>query len=144
MAQLTQRKMKSFQANLSKKKHQVAALLTGIAAISVTNYADQFLIKTPMYDLVHIGHIHMLEILGGHPVWFHNMMGISKHVFRKLLQELGEVSGLQDTKYVTCVEQLGIFLCMCRTGAPQCELQEHFQWSPDTISKYHFISVSLV
>ncbi|KII90633.1 hypothetical protein PLICRDRAFT_65680, partial [Plicaturopsis crispa FD-325 SS-3] len=52
----------------------------------------------------------MVELAAGHPDRFYTAMGMQKHVFRALLSELSTSSGLHDTKHVTAIEQLGIFL----------------------------------
>jgi hypothetical protein len=67
------------------------------------------------------------------------MMTMAKHVFWRLLRELQIYGGLHDTKYVTSEEQLAIFLRVCRTGATQWDMQEHFQCSPNTISVFVFL-----
>jgi hypothetical protein len=64
------------------------------------------------------------------------MMGMTKAVFLKLLGELRAHAGLGDTRHIACEEQLATFLRMCRVGASHREMQERFQHSPDTISKY--------
>ncbi|KAF9471962.1 hypothetical protein BDN70DRAFT_763492, partial [Pholiota conissans] len=50
------------------------------------------------------------ELLNGHDTRFHNMLGMSKYVFKKLLEELSEYGGLRPTRFVTVTEQLAIFL----------------------------------
>jgi hypothetical protein len=67
---------------------------------------------------------------------FHNMLGMSKHVFRRLASELTEYGGLRRTKHITIVEQLAIFLHMACEGKSNRSMQERFQRSADTISKY--------
>jgi hypothetical protein len=61
-------------------------------------------------------------------------MGMNKHIFKKLLQELIQV-GLHDMRYVTSEEQLAIFLYLAVMGLAQCHMEERFQRSPDTLSK---------
>ncbi|KAH7902755.1 hypothetical protein BJ138DRAFT_978367, partial [Hygrophoropsis aurantiaca] len=50
------------------------------------------------------------ELLGGHPVRFHNQMGMAKHVFRVLIHELRIYAGFSNSKHTTMEEQLAIFL----------------------------------
>lgn len=57
-------------------------------------------------------------------------------VFKKLSKELLDNHGLTDSKYVTADEQLAIFLYFAHHGASSRVLQEHFQQSGETISKY--------
>jgi hypothetical protein len=75
------------------------------------------------------------ELLIGHPKRFYASMGMHKHVFQELLRELIKV-GLHDTRYVSSEKQLAIFLYLAVTGVAQRHLEERFQCSPDTISKY--------
>src|ERR1700691_2507417 len=93
------------------------------------------LIKTPMYDSALSREAWLQELLNGHPVCFHDNIGMSKHVFWKLVHELQMYAGLEDSKHVTKKEQLTIFLRLCRTGAVTCDIQKHFQRGPETISK---------
>jgi hypothetical protein len=77
-----------------------------------------------------------LEELFRSPVCMHEQLSMSKHVFRKLSMELRVLHGLSDGKYVTADEQLAIFLHFACTGASSHMLQERFQRSGETISKY--------
>lgn len=63
-------------------------------------------------------------------------MGMNRFVFRKLLRELEKRAGLRPTRHVSTEEQLAIFLRIARTGLSNAEMQERFQRSGDTISKY--------
>jgi hypothetical protein len=62
-------------------------------------------------------------------------------VFRKLIHELRTKAGLRPTRYVSSKEQLAIFLCIAWTGLGNQKMQEWFQRSGDTISKYVHIMV---
>ena len=74
------------------------------------------------------------ELLPRHLKWLYASMGINKHVFHTLLQELITV-GLYDTRYVSSEEQLAIFLFLAVMGVAQHHLEKCFQCSPDTILK---------
>ena len=78
----------------------------------------------------------MQELLEGHYQWFYNMMGLNKHVYWCLLQDLATHTGLYDSKHVPATVQLAIFLWSCRSGTSHHEIREQFQHGPDTISKY--------
>ena len=97
-----------------------------------------------MYDSALSGQAWLQELLNGHPVRFHNNIGMSKHVFRKLVHELQMYAGLEDTKHVTKEEQLAIFLHQCQTGAASRDVQERFQHGPKTISKCAVITLFLI
>ncbi|KAI9448731.1 hypothetical protein BJY52DRAFT_1092491, partial [Lactarius psammicola] len=63
-------------------------------------------------------------------------LGLNKHVFRRLLSVLARDTGLCDTRHVSAEEQLAIFLHYARRGLSNRALQERFQRSGDTITKY--------
>lgn len=72
-----------------------------------------------MHTLILIGLTGQLwldKLLEGHPLRFHEQMGISRPGFRKLSHELQLYSGLKDSRYVTanehwaCHWQLAIFV----------------------------------
>jgi hypothetical protein len=115
---------------------RAAATVVAYAAAVVTMYFTSYLFKTPQNTSLLTGHQWVHELLAGHPRRFHNMLGMSKAVFLKLLGELRAHTGLIDTRHIACEEQLAAFLRMCRVGASHREMQERFQHSPDTISKY--------
>lgn len=81
-----------------------AALITTLAAATATSFITPHLIKQPMYDSPRTGEIYIQELLHAHPDHIHNVLGVHKHVFRSLIWELKDYSGLQDTKHVTCEE----------------------------------------
>jgi hypothetical protein len=114
-----------------------------VAAAVVTLYLTLSLFKTPQNDSALTGHAWVHELLAGHPCRFHNMMGISKHVFWRLARELQEFWGLHDSKHVALEEQLAIFLHLCQTGGSNQYLQKRFQCGPETFSKYEQFILSV-
>lgn len=76
------------------------------------------------------------ELLDGHPGRFREQMGLSRTLFRKLSQELQMTGHLRDGRSVSVDEQLAIFLHFARTGSRSRMLQERFQRSGATVSKY--------
>ncbi|KAI6116366.1 hypothetical protein F5141DRAFT_1212970 [Pisolithus sp. B1] len=68
----------------------------------------------------------ILELLSGHPERIQTELGVHKHVFRVLVDELQQ-SGYSHLKYVTLQEQLGIFLYITVTGLTIRHIGEHFQ-----------------
>jgi hypothetical protein len=66
---------------------------------------------------------------------------MAQHVFLRLLFELQAFSGLVNTKLVTAEEKLAIFLHFARTGCSSRNLQERFQHSAETVTKYVSTSI---
>ena len=106
-------------------KLRTAAFLSAVAGgAAVMQYMIPHLIKTPMYNSKLSGEDWLQELLKGHPVWFHDNLGMSKHVFQKLVQELQMYAGLDDLKHIMKEEQVAIFLHLCRTGGVTCNIRE--------------------
>jgi hypothetical protein len=127
------RKRKALKASL-KATHthrKRAAVLAAAVAVATLPYFD----KIPQHNSILTGHSWVWELLLGHPRRFHNMMGLSKPVFRQLLHELGQYADLAHSRYISSEEQLAIFLRICHTGSTNWDMQECFQHSADTISK---------
>ena len=98
-------------------------------------YASRF-DKVPQHTSKLRGQDWVNELLEGHDIRFHNELGMHKHVFQRLLKVLGRQAGLCDTRHVSAEEQLAIFLHFMHRAVSNRGLQEHFQRSPDTITRY--------
>ena len=115
------------------------ALLVGITVVivgyaAVLAAASRFE-KVAQHTSILRGQQWVDELREGHPGRFKNKMGMSKHVFDRLLEVLQEDGELNDTRYVSAQEQLAIFLHFAHQALSNRGLQERFQCSPDTISK---------
>jgi len=115
------------------------ALMAGITAIlggyaAAIACASRFE-KVPQHTSILSGQQWVDELREGHAGRFKNELGMSKHVFEKLLELLKKDGGLKDTRYVSAEEQLAIFLHFAHRALPNRGLQERFQRSGDTISK---------
>jgi hypothetical protein len=95
--------------------------------------------KTPLHTSRLTGDQWVQELIDGHEERFYNEMGMRDIVFHQLLELLEREGGLHDTRYVTAREQLAIFLHYAPRGLSNHALQERFQRSADTISKYDLI-----
>jgi hypothetical protein len=115
-------------------KLRTAAFLSAVTGgAAVMQYMTPDLIKTPMYDSKLSGEAWVQELLNGHPGQFHDNLGMSKHVFQKLIHKLQMYAGLDDSKHIMKEEQVAILLHLCQTGGVTHNIREQFQCSPDTI-----------
>jgi hypothetical protein len=103
-------KTKALRKSLRDKqrhKQRTAAFLSAVVSGAVVmQYMAPHLVKTPMYNSKLSGEDWVQELLHGHPGRFYDNLGMSKHVFRKLVQELQVYAGLHDSKYITKKEQV--------------------------------------
>jgi hypothetical protein len=118
-----------------RKKKLLMVLLSTVAAFAAT-LCIQAPEPIPMHTSILTGHGWLTELINGHPERFRDQIGMAPHVYLRLLFELQAYSGLTNTKFVTAAEKLGIFLHFVRTGSSSRMLQERFQRSAETISKY--------
>ena len=61
------------------------------------------------------GQMWVIKFLAGHPECIHTELGVHKHVFYAIIDDLHEL-GHTDSKFVTLEEQLAIFLYCSVTG----------------------------
>lgn len=110
-------------------------LATAAAAIYCLEEPEVELDGTPENTSGLSGVDWMHELLDGQPGRIKESLGMDKHVFYKLLSVLEEVGRLNDSRHVSNLEKLGIFLYTCVSGQSNRKVQERFQRSGDTISK---------
>ena len=62
----------------------------------------------PYHTSILTGQMWVQELLDGHPDRIHNELGIQKHIFKQLINELTS-QGFTSSRHVTIEEQLSIF-----------------------------------
>jgi hypothetical protein len=107
----------------------ISVLLTACTSILQASKPPQ-----PYHTSILNGEGWVVELLNGHPNHICCELGVSHHVFTKLVYKLQEL-GYGNSKYVSLEEQLAIFLYMLVTGLTVRHVGEHFQWSNKTISR---------
>ncbi|KAF7340828.1 putative nuclease HARBI1-like protein [Mycena sanguinolenta] len=111
------------------------------AVIAIIFFASHLLgierpLPRPMHTSILSGSLWIDEILLGHPDRCHRELGMSAALFLLLLAELVATGDLADSRFVSAQEQVAIFVYWLVHGSSQRELQERFQRSGDTISRY--------
>jgi hypothetical protein len=120
-----------------RRRFVLATLVCMVVAITASLQLD-LADPIPMHTSVLTGQAWLDELITGHHRRFREALGMAKHVFLQLSIELQMFHGLRPSKFVSANEKLAIFLHMARTGSSTRMLQEQFQRSGDTISKYGF------
>jgi hypothetical protein len=90
----------------------------------------------PMHNSILTRQLWLDELIARHEQRFKASLGMAKSVFFRLSYELQLNHGLASSKFVTADEKLATFLHFARTGSSNRMLQERFQRSAETISKY--------
>ena len=133
LAQHAQRRRETSQHTLN----AVILLLTHLVAVIVPMLVDMlrpYYLKQPYHTSVLSGYGWVLELLNGHPERIRTELGVHKHVFLKLIDELRSM-GYSNERDVTLEEKLAIFLYACVTGLTVCHLGERFQRAKGTITR---------
>ena len=92
-----------------------AFTLANIIATAALIYADPLYNKLPYYTSVFSGTDWVQELINGHPECIRNELGVHKHVFHALVEEL-QLAGYKHSKHIYLKEQLAIFLYTYVTG----------------------------
>ena len=146
MGKTTSSKSKALQYSLNAKRKHRKRCITLLAATvvgAVTMFVAPSIFARPMNTSKLTGMNWVRELLTGHPIRFSDALAMPKHVYLKLVKELQLYSGLTHSKHVQLKEQVALFLHFCKTGGSVRDLWERFQHSPDTISKYVDIYISI-
>lgn len=90
--------------------------------------------KQPYHTSILSGYGWVTELLNGHPERIRTELGMHKHVFLELVDELRSM-GYSGARDVTLEEKLAIFLYACVTGLSVRHIGERFQRANGTITK---------
>lgn len=100
--------------------------------------------RTPIHTSILSGKKHVEELLQGHKVRARRELRMEKEFFCKLVDVLCESNLLTNNRNVSIEEQLAIFLFCLATSASNRSMQERFQHSGETISRYFNIVLQAV
>ena len=76
----------------------------------------------------------LIELLLGHPDRIRCELGVRKHVFEALVDEL-RLMGYEDNRFVCLEEQIRIFLYSCVTGLTVRHVGDRLQRSNETVAR---------
>lgn len=92
--------------------------------------------RTPCRTSILRGHDYVIEVLNGHDGRCEESFRMETHVFIAFCEALKEHGGLKHSRYLTVQEQVCIFLLAIGHNIRNRVIQERFQHSGETISKY--------
>ena len=120
--------------HVRKMMFMAAFTMANIVATAALIYADPLYNKLSYHTSALSDADWVWELISSHPGCICNELGVHKHVFCTLVEEL-QLAGHGPSKHVYLEEQLAIFLYTCVTGLSFQHVCEHFQHSGDTVSK---------
>ena len=112
----------------------IAAIFVGLVMEHTVSYASTIYDKIPYHTSALTGEMWVLELINGHPERIRNELGVHKHVFLGLCNDLRRY-GHQNSKHVMFEEQLAMFLYTCVTGLSIQHVSERFQRATNTTSQ---------
>jgi hypothetical protein len=114
--------------------HHYIALFVAIILNSTSTLLLSLTEPEPYHTSILTGEGWVIELLAGHSERIRCELGVRRHVFLELIQELQRL-GHDRSKYVSLEEQLAIFLYISVTGMTIRHAGERFQRSNETISR---------
>jgi hypothetical protein len=109
-------------------------LFVSIILTSTSSLLLSFRKRQPYHTSILTGEGWVMELLAGHPERICCELGVHRHVFLELIQELRQLNH-DRSKYVSLEEQLAIFLYISVTGLTIRHVGERFQRSNETVSR---------
>jgi len=103
---------------------------------AIALYYNTYIYKEPCMDSYNTGMQWLTEILHGHWTRCVNMFRMDAKTFQTLCFTLENQYGLKASRRMCVFEKVGIFLYTIALGASNREVQERFQHSGETISRY--------
>ncbi|WVZ64753.1 hypothetical protein U9M48_014228 [Paspalum notatum var. saurae] len=97
-----------------------------------------------IYTSILSGQKHVEELLHGHKVRVRRELRMEKEIFLKLVELLRDSHLLSNARDITVEEQVAIFLFCLATNASNRLMQERFQHSGETISRYFNIVLQAI
>ena len=92
--------------------------------------------RTPIHTSILTGKKHVEELLHGHRVRARREFRMEKEIFCNLVEVLRDGNLLTNTREMAVEEQLAMFLFCLSTNASNRTIQERFQHSGETVSRY--------
>ena len=118
-------------------RQDLVFLLTNVVTLTcLLWYRYQYLTKSKVHEVAQSGKTYLNEILIGHPHKCPDIFKMSSGCFLLLANELKCRGLLRDSRTVTVEEQLGIFLFTFCHSQRNRIMQNLFQHSGETISRY--------
>ncbi|CAL2240641.1 unnamed protein product [Prunus armeniaca] len=118
--------------------------LISVGCVMVVSEWLKYVDKEPCRTSSHTGYKWVIEVLNGHEVRCHEQFRMEKHVFKKLLETLTSTYGLKEGGEIPLLEALAMFLITLGHGFTNRMVQERFQHSGETVSRWFGIILEAI
>ncbi|TXG60628.1 hypothetical protein EZV62_015203 [Acer yangbiense] len=105
-------------------------------ACTIMYYYWRYIHKEPCMNSIQSGNMWLMELLQGNESRCYTMFRMDKDVFFRLCNDLETNYGLRGSRRMSVIEILGIFLHILGHGVGNRLVQERFQHSGETVSRY--------
>nr|XP_011466743.1 PREDICTED: uncharacterized protein LOC101303730 [Fragaria vesca subsp. vesca]XP_011466745.1 PREDICTED: uncharacterized protein LOC101303730 [Fragaria vesca subsp. vesca] len=120
---------------LAEEEEEINRIICVCASI-IELYYEKYIHKIPCMDSSYTGNIWLMKLLEGNESRCHNMFRMNKDVFMRLCNDLENIYKLKGSRRICIAEKLGMFLYTLGEGAGNRNVQERFQHSGETVSRY--------
>ncbi|KAL6345455.1 hypothetical protein AAG906_017174 [Vitis piasezkii] len=110
------------------------------AAATFTSFKE----KKPCRTSSHTGYKFVMDVLNGHEIRCFEQFRMEKHVFMNLLETLTKRYGLKEGFDMPLIEVLAMFLTTIGHGLSNRMIQERFQHSGESVSRWFEIVLDVV
>ena len=110
------------------------------AAATFTSFQE----KKPCRTSSHTGYKFVMDVLNGHEIRCFEQFRMEKHVFMNLLETLTKRYGLKEGFDMPLIEVLAMFLTTIGHGLSNRMIQERFQHSGESVSRWFEIVLDVV
>ena len=129
----------------SMDRQDLLLLLTSVVTSTcLLWYRYQYLTKDKVHESAQSGRTYLNEILTGHPRKCLDIFRMSSGCFLLLVNELKHRGHLRDSHAVSVEEQLAIFLFTIGHSQRNRVMQNFFQHSGETISRYYNLTLDVI
>src|SRR5436305_1949590 len=127
------------ESRVIRKHHRLLAAVPALAVQATILVFLPFLVNSvprPLRTSPLSGHQYIHELLNSHPNRIQEVLRMKLEVFQFLCVEL-KTKGLKDSRYgITVEQQVAMFLYVVARSASNRDVQERFQHSGETVSRY--------
>lgn len=120
---------------LEEEEEEISRIVC-ICASMIEMYHEKYIHKVPCMNSLYTGNIWVMELQSGNDTRCHNMFRMNKDVFFKLCDDLKNTYKVKASRRISVAEKVAMFLYTLGGGEANRSVQERFQHSGETVSRY--------
>lgn len=122
--------------DILEEEEEESSRIVCICASMIEMYHEKYIHKVPCMNSLYTGNIWVMELQSGNDTRCHNMFRMNKDVFFKLCDDLKNTYKVKASRRISVAEKVAMFLYTLGGGEANRSVQERFQHSGETVSRY--------